>query len=178
MRGKDDGKTSILGLLVGSPPLARERRGNVWRRYAGHGITPACAGKTAKVCPSGVKRRDHPRLRGKDINKLTESDDTKGSPPLARERRWKDCACLYSLGITPACAGKTVATYYDKKHEEDHPRLRGKDWSREEVLSLHLGSPPLARERPTSTCPILSGMGITPACAGKTQVLEPTADQK
>ena len=168
MRGKDPCLARICLPAAGSPPLARERR-QLCRRYrAALGITPACAGKTS--CPPATipKGRDHPRLRGKDVTLRDALPVSVGSPPLARERLTGCRGLFCRLGITPACAGKTMLGIYFSSFSEDHPRLRGKDLNKTLIHSSKSGSPPLARERPDYLACYSVYRGITPACAGKT----------
>ena len=71
-------------------------------------ITPACAGRTSKrICGSGSER-DYPRVCGKDLNPLCRSLLNPGSPPHVREGRNDLKVVDGKIGITPACAGRTV----------------------------------------------------------------------
>ena len=168
MRGKDYSYPEQRLLLLGSPPLARERRDFRAASHADKGITPACAGKTILSSFESMHWQDHPRLRGKDSWSAVRQKYAWGSPPLARERRFLIFLVLYLPGITPACAGKTyLANDFIVTHK-DHPRLRGKDGIMSACQSLVIGSPPLARERLSENKIPLSASGITPACAGKT----------
>ena len=132
------------------------------------GITPACAGKTraADVVCMGLK--DHPRMRGEDCLILQWNQFKGGSPPHARGRLIKAMnpgnikritphargrpavyvRATFVDRITPACAGKTVIGNNLLKSLQDHPRMRGED--------------PAVGES------VVHGIGITPACAGKT----------
>ena len=75
---------------------------------------------------------------------------------------------VHDLGITPACAGTTSRYPNNTCNHEDHPRLRGNNWSISTSSSLHAGSPPLAREQPVLSLNMSVCAGITPACAGTT----------
>ena len=156
---------------AGSPPLARGILLYVsgYRRI--HGITPACAGNTAKSTINSAFGRDHPRLRGEYLRELIPLSAYQGSPPLARGIR-PNCYVMFSRPrITPACAGNTLLTTLRSSSVRDHPRLRGEYLNACSKLIPHWGSPPLARgilpyfNTCTTTC------GITPACAGNTLVL-------
>ena len=91
-----------------------------------------------------------------------------GSPPLARgihNSRHIDPAIF---GITPACAGNTLAQKTLLHNRKDHPRLRG-EYKRELTDSgLRVGSPPLARGIPFYGNRHYAEFRITPACAGNT----------
>ena len=147
MRGKDRFRPIRIQLMLGSPPLARERLAAASRPSVAHGITPACAGKTGLGRCTATLFRDHPRLRGKDKCVVHTLRVLMGSPPLARERPFHSLAQLLLKGITPACAGKTVKHSGDTHEGEDHPRLRGKDLYSFGSTCHYGGSPPLARER-------------------------------
>ena len=77
---------------------------------------------------------------------------------------------MRALGITPACAGNTGWVHLFRCGEQDHPRLRG-EYLFQRYNGLHsAGSPPLARGILTMLM-IQDGIeGITPACAGNTQL--------
>ena len=107
-------------------------------------------------------------MRGKDEAFVNRYGKHQGSPPLARERLNRVEMWYIGIGITPACAGKTISLTRQRIEIWDHPRLRGKDGKQTKEVIQVAGSPPLARER---RCRIVaSGVttGITPACAGKT----------
>ena len=109
-------------------------------------------------------------MRGKDFLSLSKSEPKLGSPPLARERLYFHQRLSIRCGITPACAGKTYMVLKYNHLRWDHPRLRGKDGMLQNNSYPWMGSPPLARERPTRQGPIPPVFRITPACAGKTRL--------
>ena len=85
--GKNHFKSLISNLVAGSPPRMREKPGlvdkvNEWAR-----ITPAYAGKTVVSGMVQGRRRDHPRVCGKNLHSISKLRS--------------------STGITPAYAGKT-----------------------------------------------------------------------
>ena len=49
----------------------------------------------------------------------------RGSPPRVRGKGHPGAATAAGVGITPACAGKRARKTYEKKREEDHPRVCG-----------------------------------------------------
>ena len=95
----------------GSPPRVRGKRGVDFCHLRRGRITPACAGKTAARRDLLPSSRDHPRVCGENLGESYEEFVEKGSPPRVRGKharyRAPDCPC----GITPACAGKTGASY-------------------------------------------------------------------
>ena len=152
----------------GSPPLVRERQDAGCRCRQCIGITPARAGKTRIKINIPVVIQDHPRSCGKDDEISTHLPVSQGSPPLVRERL--DHITSYSCKgrITPARAGKTKNRTFWTGTRGDHPRSCGKDLPIHLCLLLHLGSPPLVRERHDLTNVIVWTVRITPARAGKT----------
>ena len=91
---------------------------------------------------------DHPRMRGEDSECQSSTCCHRGSPPHARGRPLTFGNMRLDLGITPACAGKTMV------------KVR--------CVWRPSGSPPHARGRPPDWVEPLAYSRITPACAGKT----------
>ena len=96
------------------------------------------------------------------------SSCSRGSPPHARGRPSQNRTQACWLGITPACAGKTSRSASRTGLSRDHPRMRGEDSTTASFRRLRSGSPPHARGRRRRWRGLLGGVGITPACAGKT----------
>ena len=116
---------------MGSPPRVREKRSLSSSQYLFHGITPACAGKTNLKIVHTIHYRDHPRVCGKNHLAHFYLRVVKGSPPRVREKPIKNVDNFKIIGITPACAGKTLKPGKAKKAEEDHPRVCGKNAPKE-----------------------------------------------
>ena len=115
-------------------------------------------------------------MRGEDAAWSLKRLTTMGSPPHARGRLASGENNRERLGITPACAGKTAPPRNLGAAEPDHPRMRGEDYFGLEVVDYRLGSPPHARGRLGRARPRMGALGITPACAGKTEVPSTWAD--
>ena len=127
MRGEDN-RLILADLdVVGSPPHARGRRGGGRR--------------------GSRLDRDHPRMRGEDDGLFEFDNEPVGSPPHARGRLHPRLDLGDRLGITPACAGKTLCTTDMATSRWDHPRMRGEDVLGSEPHELVAGSPPHARGR-------------------------------
>ena len=94
-----------------------------------------------------------------------------GSPPRVREKLRSFQTNLNSMGITPACAGKTPNKTPLVVTGQDHPRVCGKNQALRFVASTTPGSPPRVREKPSGETYPSSNDRITPACAGKTPPL-------
>ena len=94
--------------VQGSPPRAR---GKVFLRFlAGeeYGITPACAGKRRCEPKRLCAGRDHPRVCGEKVVRVSETNRTGGSPPRVRGKAIPSSIFIVLSGITPACAGKRL----------------------------------------------------------------------
>ena len=71
------------------------------------------------------------------------------------------------LGITPACAGKSLWSPLLLILAEDHPRVCGeKDLELYRIMTTK-GSPPRVRGKEDNAPLVSRYVGITPACAGK-----------
>ena len=97
-----------LEFMSGSPPRVREGLVNAETFVGTSGITPACAGRTYRTNHKSIYRQDHPRLCGKDKSEPFVSRFIAGSPPLAREELDFTLVIFRVIGITPACAGRTL----------------------------------------------------------------------
>ena len=74
------------------------------------------------------------------------------------------------LGITPACAGKTSKQDCGAYAPRDHPRVCGENAYHIPSFIITLGSPPRVRGKPAYIGLLCQDIGITPACAGKTDI--------
>ncbi len=105
--GNDSQGANLNQIVMGSPPLVRERRWVCIQVEKITRITPACAGTTGIITFLGNTYRDHPRLCGNDRFLDCMCAYKQGSPPLVRERRWGQFNIHTYCRITPACAGTT-----------------------------------------------------------------------
>ena len=87
-----------------------------------------------------------------------------------RERPRPFSDSIFLLRITPARAGKTYRPNLEGAEVEDHPRSCGKDHLIRYLQVIHLGSPPLVRERLKKRPERDRNRRITPARAGKTRL--------
>ena len=159
MRGEDFIFLPVLRLEGGSPPHARGRQDDLRTGQPGHGITPACAGKTCSGPKAPQRQGDHPRMRGED------------TPPGA--------VCLNDMGSPPHARGRPRLSHIGTRTYTDHPRMRGEDADTCAQIEALPGSPPHARGRPGQAVRAGSRAGITPACAGKTACLpRPSAERR
>ena len=118
----------------------------------GHGITPACAGKSLPAMLTTSGDRDHPRMCGEKSNSVPRVFCRCGSPPHVRGKGNDPTAPVLPVGITPACAGKSSGRL-----------LRCLRAS---------GSPPHVRGKEHAPAGASDPAGITPACAGKSGIIQ------
>ena len=172
--GKDIDGMFDQRFISGSPPRVRER--HLLNTFPGSesGITPACAGKTTSSAGGGQTSRDHPRVCGKDKLGIEMVFQYQGSPPRVRERPDSKKTIKNAFRITPACAGKTLQFNRVDCVIRDHPRVCGKDRMLSYQAKVSLGSPPRVRERLSPAYLMGWTSGITPACAGKTNLFRVT----
>ena len=133
-------------------------------------ITPACAGKTEILTIHSTFKRDHPRVCGKNSGVGLSGCCVSGSPPRVREKLKQRTDKIEPIGITPACAGKTLVLVRSLPKYRDHPRVCGKNQWESYTAKTERGSPPRVREKPNAFLNSSCDTGITPACAGKTPV--------
>ena len=86
-----------------------------------------------------------------------------------REKRLESLTAQLEIGITPACAGKTCVSAQEKDVWRDHPRVCGKNLVFMKDALMQPGSPPRVREKQIYQDIMVDLIGITPACAGKTE---------
>ena len=130
-------------------------------------ITPACAGKRPSASVLKNMFEDHPRVCGEKKWGVRIIFARKGSPPRVRGKDFQPPAVFDVIGITPACAGKSIAAISLCRKSGDHPRVCG-----EKLLCIikggfSLGSPPRVRGKVVFFDFFARFKGITPACAGK-----------
>ena len=92
----------------GSPPCVREEPVLFRLPRIPCGITPACAGRTSTDKYHWAKSKDHPRVCGKNEQRVKKSTLMLGSPPRVREEQRTDVVLISVGRITPACAGRTL----------------------------------------------------------------------
>ena len=178
----------------GSPPRARGRRRARLARTHVRGLTPACAGTSVRRAERHPRHGAHPRVRGDVVGVSVIAWFLSGSPPRARGRRPGRPRPLIRGGLTPACAGTSRGRHHVAvPRTGSPPRARGRPWSwsgstrctgahprvRGDVTfsgcpeGSPRGSPPRARGRPLSSWITISLRGLTPACAGTSDLGDP-----
>ena len=109
----------------GSPPHMRGKALAFKVRVAFLGITPAYAGKSAKISVLLILYRDHPRICGEKPRRYTQWRPSLGSPPHMRGKATGYSDDELSVRITPAYAGKRQNTGCKAESRKDHPRICG-----------------------------------------------------
>lgn len=77
--------------------------------------------------------------------------------------------------VSPAYAGKSPAAAYACPGTQDHPRVCGEKLYTPCVIAPSVGSPPRMRGKVLPDRGRVLGVGITPACAGKSRIRPRTA---
>ena len=88
-------------------------------------ITPACAGKSGISYLDARISADHPRVCGEKAPTSISTVRARGSPPRVRGKERGIAEEILDIGITPACAGKSVDLLWSGLVETDHPRVCG-----------------------------------------------------
>ncbi len=101
----------VVFLSEGSPPRVRGKVLRTLRHRNSVGITPACAGKSRYRSLCVAVCRDHPRVCGEKVLSNLAKAVAAGSPPRVRGKGARICQNLERVGITPACAGKSVLSW-------------------------------------------------------------------
>ena len=130
-------------------------------------ITPAYAGKRHHPEPGQSSSEDHPRVCGEKCWILSSNTPLMGSPPRMRGKAFGLVLYKVEIGITSACAGKSVRTCAVQSRDRDHPRMCGEKHGIAILTTCTLGSPPPVRGKDNRQGDQLADPWITPACAGK-----------
>ena len=157
----------IPELAQGSPPRVRGKAAQSLVPQVGAGITPACAGKSQGGCCRQPASSDHPRVCGEKFERSDPRFPSRGSPPRMRGKAFRVGLAGRILGITPACAGKSLLSSAGGFHNQDHPRVCGEKTLAVQSSVEDQGSPPPVRGKDFQIRGDVGGEGITPACAGK-----------
>ena len=143
---------------------------------AGEGSPPPMRGKATFAGCNGYNPGITPAYAGKSFEPIGSLVQTAGSPPPMRGKASKHAFDVFPNWITPAYAGKSTKNSCCSSMSEDHPRLCGE---KTEILfthGCHLGSPPPMRGKVSSVRNTSTQSGITPAYAGKSNLLSAICD--
>ena len=154
---------------AGSSPRVR---GKLLKRCAQTvitGLIPACAGKTLRPRKSLCTSRAHPRVCGENFVKCVRVFGCVGSSPRVRGKPGSMKLNKKTLGLIPACAGKTRKAHRDFLHAGAHPRVCGENNSIIDIMRVNGGSSPRVRGKQALENRVSTKCGLIPACAGKTK---------
>ena len=112
-------------MVEGSPPRVQGKEAHLEKLQRQLGITPACAGKRGSIRKQNGTVRDHPRVCGEKVRRLARIINCNGSPPRVRGKAKRITVPSASVGITPACAGKSIWHPTPETPRWDHPRVCG-----------------------------------------------------
>ena len=112
---------------------------------------------------------DHPRVCGEKARTERLAVAGVGSPPRVRGKVPVGGQDFAILRITPACAGKRPRPSDCTRRCRDHPRVCGEKLDKIGSFMGLLGSPPRVRGKGEPECFVAAVVGITPACAGKSE---------
>ena len=98
-----------------------------------------------------------------------------GSSPRVRGKRGHGSHGIRAGGLIPACAGKTGWLRGRNCDLGAHPRVCGENLLSIRFQVLHPGSSPRVRGKHIRAESARRGLGLIPACAGKTTWLAPSA---
>ena len=90
-----------------------------------------------------------------------------GSPPRGRGKVGFQDLALFSKGITPAWAGKSLTKVRIVSDQRDHPRVGGEKARDAQQSGQKIGSPPRGRGKDYGLAKLFAKERITPAWAGK-----------
>ena len=153
--------------ILGSPPHVRGKGQGQGDGCDHQGITPAYAGKSCSSRRCCGCCWDHPRVCGEKPVAMHSCITSRGSSPRVRG---KVCTAEHDErqpGIIPAYAGKRRSDWIIRSIYWDHPRVCGEKRNTLAPASSGKGSPPRMRGKVLLRILRVSGVGITPACAGK-----------
>ena len=170
MRGEKWKMYRAMLIARGSPPRARGKDAVLVATRSTHGITPACAGKRAKINSASCACGDHPRACGEKKILYVYHSTAPGSPPRVRGKAQLRAGRAQACGITPARAGKSRSSCRPGWACRDHPRACGEKLQHSVVQPVLPGSPPRVRGKGHLRTTSISNTGITPARAGKSTV--------
>ena len=115
-------------LLRGSPPRMRGKEVKTLLNFNRVGITPACAGKSDYSSGDYLSQEDHPRVCGEKPASPMMKPAPPGSPPRMRGKVHGLLQVALCVGITPACAGKSLRIPRCATRWREHPRACGEKY--------------------------------------------------
>ena len=139
-----------LKCLSGSPPHGQGKVRICFCFGEKLKITPAWAGKSFILPDLMEYRRDHPCVGGEKTKSIHPYPVLDGSPPHGRGRVGDSVHQIFTVGITPAWAGKSRAEASCGCARRDHPRVGEEKKALLTVRQALKGSPPRRRGKGSS----------------------------
>ena len=167
-RGENFLIVEVAEKLDGSSPLTRGKRRGPIESATRDRLIPAHAGKTLRGDPHLRDAAAHPRSRGENLREVAPVIPPAGSSPLTRGKLPSRRNLASQDGLIPAHAGKTAPSTSSPWAGWAHPRSRGENPGKSDVLTSADGSSPLTRGKLVRVLLRTSGQRLIPAHAGKT----------
>ena len=152
----------------GSSPRVRGKPLAPKSRPRGRRLIPACAGKTCEHARKHSLVGAHPRVCGENLECLLATIECLGSSPRVRGKLFLKSATLNAYRLIPACAGKTLPVVAMIRSSWAHPRVCGENTTDFRETEFGGGSSPRVRGKRLKRIFKDAGIGLIPACAGKT----------
>ena len=138
---------SLYQRYYGSSPHTRDKLYAHIKLPTAFRIIPAYAGQTAFGFSTPTTTRDHPRIRGTNYIIIPYPAILPGSSPHTRDKHLGQMWKKLHLGIIPAYAGQTMQKDRFLPVLQDHPRIRGTNYTHNTGTSVRAGSYPHTRDK-------------------------------
>ena len=133
-------------------------------------IIPTCVGKSCNTYRAGIRRSDHPHVRGEKTRLFRGGVGHNGSSPRAWGKVAREVNRHDVTRIIPTCVGKRAAQDEKVTVRADHPHVRGeKSCSQFCPFSLS-GSSPRAWGKVVGDVHGSLLLRIIPTCVGKSSL--------
>ena len=169
--GENLNHTAHDKISVGSSPRVRGKPDEDNEAWLRKGLIPACAGKTTGTTCLVTRSRAHPRVCGENNDQVSDAMDNLGSSPRVRGKRPRIRRTTSFPRLIPACAGKTRFARARASEWRAHPRVCGENAAFVVAVVSGLGSSPRVRGKRWFIKNGLFDIGLIPACAGKTIIM-------
>ena len=169
--GENKAEADLSDLKDGSSPRVRGKPLFNDANRNTNRLIPACAGKTNGPGNQARRAGAHPRVCGENLVILLADPTFPGSSPRVRGKPKGSKGGNGSIGLIPACAGKTCPCVESLNRLRAHPRVCGENSVEAASGSEGHGSSPRVRGKLKVWKLIPSAHGLIPACAGKTSAV-------
>ena len=125
--GENSDWMKVIWKVSGSSPRVRGKLPGPGPGRRMPGLIPACAGKTGTGRASWMHGRAHPRVCGENRRRRPFRPGRRGSSPRVRGKPSHAMDGWFSIGLIPACAGKTYPQASTATFARAHPRVCGEN---------------------------------------------------